>query len=324
MKEDQHIVPKVYLKRFTFDNKTQLYKLPIKSPYNNIKTKEASTTSICYEENYFTIGTKKLLEKYDISDPYFIEKEAFKYENDFLEKYLNDLCSSKVISKKKAIELVKIILSIKRRNTVMRDIFLNEEIVNKSLDKNLEIMEKRIEKFKDKFSEIGVDLDETVKKVSRKVKSDFTKKDFLTDLFRENFLEETKGISRIDSLINLLVSKVFYVYKTTEDYPFITNDNPGCTTLKNDEIVDTNFSDWEFYSFPIDPLHMLIIVKTHNDRDMTVFKNIKHILATKKFVDLANKASVINCNKLIISNKRELLDSLKDKYHKYYKAQNNA
>lgn len=102
--------------------------------------------------------------------------------------------------------------------------------------------------------------------------------------------------------------------------PFITNDNPGATLVKDDRIVNTQFSDWYAFSFPISPDFMFMIL---NQDDHSLFahnriKVVEHRTIDKEFVGYANKACIHNANEMIISNSKAVLEDLKKQYHQFY------
>jgi len=191
--------------------------------------------------------------------------------------------------------------------------------VKSIVDNQIAALNNSSRKFKDKFEKKGIDLEQITTRVTSTMEEYFTNKDFLSDLFLEGFLDESENKHLVDHLVESLSAKKFFVFKTTSENSFITNDNPGCSMIKGDKIRNTSFNNnWEAFLIPIDPLSLLVVLENEEEKDISVFKDIHYRKANLDFVELTNKASVANCNEAIFSDNKELLNRLNENYHEYF------
>lgn len=309
-----HYVPKVYLKNFACDNNGNIYRLDIKSPFGNVSPKLSHINRVCKEDDFYKIETKELLNRYNLQDPYFIEKKAFDYENSFLNRIFEKLTKKRVVSNRDAKRLMKTIFSIKRRNKSFKEAYHNSEIVKVVTEKNIQDLKLKAELSKDKFLDSGVDIIQIADRVEGWMNELMSKKEYITDMYREGFIMDLSGEGREKDFIERLATLKFFVFQTTIDYPFITSDNPGCTVTPNEKIVNTGFSDWSVFSFPINPQLLFLVINGQRDEHDVIMKKIHYRHANRQFVDMANKAVVSNCNETLLSHSKEVLNKISNLY----------
>lgn len=307
---NQHIVPEVLLKNFSFNKEGFLFRANIKSIFPGVHPKKVNVSGICYQPDYFTIETSRLLEKYDLEDKYFIEKEAFDYENNLLQKSINKVIERQPLNIKIARSFLNALLSIKRRNQSFRTGFNSENF--KGLANN------HIEKLKLWDEHLAILVE---KELKNRLESDGDK--LLFDIYREGFIMQTLGIplESDERILNNLSKLEFFIYETTLENPFIINDNPGCTIQKDETVMNTGLFDFHTFMFPLAPEYMLMILSNKKESFSTRYKGIKKVnyrIASKEIVEFCNKAAVVNCIQNIFSNNESVLKNLIEKYHKYY------
>lgn len=309
-----HYVPKVYLKNFSCDSNGNIYRLDIKLPFGNVTPKLSHINRVCKEDNFYKIETKELLSRYNLQDPYFIEKKAFDYENSFLNRISEKLSKKRAVSNRDAKRLIKTLLSIKRRNKSFKEAYHNSDLVKGVTEKNIQELKLKAELSKDKFSEHGVDIIQIADRVEGWMNEMMFKKEYITDMYREGFILDLNSEEREKELIEQLSALKFFVFQTTPDYPFITSDNPGFTVTPDEKIVNTGFSDWSVFSFPINPQLLFIVMNGQRDEHDVIMKTIHYRYANRQFVDLANKAAVSNCNETVLSHNKEVLNKISNLY----------
>lgn len=205
----QHIVPKVYLKNFSIAGKEGfVYALKIKSKYPKIKISEQNVASICYANDFYTIETKELLEKYSLVDRYTIEKRAFPYENN-LKNLIEKIGKEKQLNSLEAQLLVKSILDIKKRNKAMADFYNNELDIRQRLEKYLLKARFELTFFKAELKKKGIDIDVALKNAESIAFNQFQKESYRLDLYREGFLEDRFSKGFEEKLSKLLLEKNF-------------------------------------------------------------------------------------------------------------------
>ncbi len=185
----QHFVPKVYLKEFAHNKKTgDIYRLDIKSKYKNVFPKLSNISRICIEPDCYTIETQELLERYEIRDPYFIERNVFDYENSFISKIIKKVTRKRQINLRDARKLIATIISIKRRNKAFRVNFHDDKTIREI--KNNQILSLRIseEKNKSQFLVKGVDISGISDRIESWMNEMFSRPEYKNDLYREGFL----------------------------------------------------------------------------------------------------------------------------------------
>lgn len=316
----QHIVPKSYLKKFSISGKPDtVYCVKIKQQYPNVSIKSSHVSSICYIKDFYTIETQELLDQYSIDDKYFIEKQAFLYENE-LNGYIEKIRLKKQLNSVEAEKFIGIILNIKKRNLAMASIYFKESIINESLDKQFFKLRNSAYRYKDKFKEIGVDIENVINNTELIAKERYKCQSYRQDLYREGFLEELFKGQANRNLIKHLSNQKFYVFTTTQDYPFITNDNPGSTLTKEEVVVNTGFGNWAAFSFPLSPEMLFMVMEGNFDfHAYGIIKNIHFRKVDAVFVDFANKACVFNANEMIIANNIGMLQDMMARYrHIFY------
>lgn len=310
---DQHTVPKVYLKRFLPEGQNKLFALNVKPFEWKHKIKRYTPSQICYEPDFYTINTDDFLERLDTKDKYFIEKESFEYENNFLKEIFNQITNPQklTLSYPKARKLLKMLLNIKRRNQAFRNVYLNKDVINRVVENQISGLRQNENLIKEGLKKTGILLD--VNEVENLFRAKLKNKQYVFDMYREgfvNFWDDEKD-SYNSRLVEALVKLKFFVVKTTPQNPFITNDNPGVTMMNNETIKNLGFNKNFFaFFFPIDPLHTLMFNRTAID-DAITFKKIVYRPAEQFIVDFVNHSAIDNCNKYAFSNCQDTLDNLK-------------
>lgn len=122
---NNHYVPQVYFKAFG-DSQKQVYQL--KRKYRKISKK--SIAQICYEPNYFTIQRDETKLFNNVTDPYHIEKHAFKKHENLYERILKKITFPSLnqtrLTKSEVKTFLEILITIKRRNPTVKKQLIKE------------------------------------------------------------------------------------------------------------------------------------------------------------------------------------------------------
>lgn len=311
----QHFVPKVYLKNFACNQNGEIYRLKIKSidGFNKIRTTNIS--SICYKIDFYTIETTDLLTRRNLNDNYVLEKKGFEYENEGFKKKLDKAVKGNSFTTSEAYDFLSYLINIKDRNPRTREL-ISQKWLKEDLNNRLNNAESLLA-----FNSVGCTYayDES--------------KEFLVWLRVEalKFIEDEKNFSDIhrDALldsylgredkhkintIKKLLRHQFIVYKTTSDYPFVMSDNPIFAMKFPNQIEHIEYDSFDFLGFPLNSESMLVLRRDKVDAYDLIFKPIICVNAEKEFVDKVNEAAIINCIEYIFSNRKDMLERLKNKF----------
>lgn len=310
-----HFVPESYLQNFSFDSAGNLYVLPIKSPYKNIKVKKLNKSQICYEKYLYKIKTSEFLDKLNIDDPFTLEKNLFDYEENFLNKISSKFSNKEDINKSDAKNLIRMLLNFKHRNKVLLKPF--STFFKIGVKERLEIVKNKISAHKEEYGDELVD--NLLLKLDKEVLKNIDNEDFISDHFNKTLKDLTQGHNETHNwLVNQMLKSKFYIFCTTPNFPFITNDNPGFTMHDGDIVRNTLVNGAKAFAFPVTPLHLFVISPNDTEGFKSIIKPINYRFTNQKFVELTNNATIINSSKIIISNRKEILEDIRKKHHNQY------
>jgi len=304
---DQHYVPKTYLKSFANLQKV-IYQ--VKREYRKIS--QTTISKICYEPNYFTIRREetKLLNK--IADPFHIEKNAFKKQENNYGKILKKITLASLketqISRTEVRSFLEILITIKRRNPTVRKVlmenylnYINSMEFKKRIEPGMELARK-VDK---------IDPDEYVQNFLKEINSDSNR---LNDTYLLSFLgNEQKVIERV---LDTLMQFKLFINHAPPGMQYITSDNPGFTVVED---IVTNYGGLgqEFlFVFPLTPLCCLIVDASEPEDPYVLHKpvHIRHVGSSS--VVLTNKSTAsVSREKIFSYSKHVLMQFLESELH---------
>lgn len=302
--KNHHFVPKCYLSSFT-NSQNNFWK----KRNDNGRLSLTNPTKVCYEPNANRIRTKQILHLNNLTDAYYIEKNAFKTQENNYGKIITKLLKFKsepqIVNKIHYQLFLETLLTIKRRNPLSR----------------FEI----IEKFKASFKyEGGVKeffnflSEETgVKKLTPEVE-EFIKTylsveaqnpDRLHDMYLSAFINQ-RDYDTIRNLATELFALKQYILFAPISQQFITSDNPGF--LVSNGILSNlgGFGgNYEFY-FPLSPLTCLYLNSNMVEANTTLQKAIYNILVNESQVKTINENTQSLSNKYLLAFSKKSLELL--------------
>ena len=299
--QNHHFVPKVYLERFAADKSGIIYKL--NKNIHRAYAKPVNISGVCYEKNLYRLFSDYYKDLHGIEDENYIEKNSFWYEKEILRNLFDIMTKQEIIYRTDYTEILKIIVSIKRRNPVMRTFFDNHNISNDSVENKFQdlvpflegvgLSEELIEEYRkvtiEKFLKMGNDLT-------------FRRGMYLTGHLREI---ENQNVVNIIEILSKWDPIIMY---TSIDCPFVCSDNPGHTLNKNGYIFNTNIDNINYFTFPLSSTHCLILRKNIYNNPYLIKMRIPKVPASLNDIRVINNCTYANCDKYILSNsKTELI-----------------
>ena len=137
--ENQHYVPKSYLKQFSSSNSDEVYAIQfIKAADKWSQPKKYHINSICFTGGFYNLDSK--LTDYHKVNKDIIERDAFWYERHFITNIVEQ-AEGKKINEQTIPDLAFFLLSMKSRNPRFRSGYTQEKI-----DKNLKLSVEELNK----------------------------------------------------------------------------------------------------------------------------------------------------------------------------------
>lgn len=299
----QHYIPRVYLKQFESGRK-KLYSLHNKAHKFSPYVKEQDKAQIGYLPDFYTIKSKNILNRLELSDKDIIEKVFnARVENRF-EKILASLLSpSQTLSMQDAEEVLVMVLSMKERNPMFRRVFENPQTIIEAFNRRFEeVFEHRdiIERILKQEGRMS--FDEFIKYGHNYAHQFAHDHNTPQDLHTEGIVKLYRNEKTIaKDIIRWLIGCEWYIFETTPQRPFITSDNPGFCIDNNERVHNLNFADYSGFYFPLTPKYFLLITAHFTDLGGSE-KQIYHRRASPDLVELINRATFVVSYKKVLSN----------------------
>jgi len=308
---DQHYVPKVYLKKFSIEE--SLFYLRIKPFYTKNFPKKIFTSGICYEPHIYTFQSEYYLQKDEVQTPFEVELNQFNYEDTFLTYSFDCLINTQQLSKDDFFKFLRMLLDIKRRNPVSRNVYRNPKNIDKikaDIDKKVEYYWNNIISEKDKR---GQDKDKLLATARKKLTNLYSDANFIDDNYRHGFIKEAGVFLNLTKKLEKCVCKI---YKAENKLFFITSDNPGLN-ISNEQNATNYFKNVERFLFPLDSKHIFVAFWNETAKDFNKeTRKLELVRASADFVEKANEMIVSNCNNFIYSEEKKILEEIFTKIKK--------
>ena len=277
-----HFLPECYLTPFT-DSKRKFWK----KVNGRSKLYHVTPGQVGYEIDSNKIRTKNPILFENISDEYFIEKEAFKkQENNYgqvIKSITKYLTTPQLIEKTKYHLFLETLVTIKRRNPVSRQSiisafrssinqpdyvsqfrsFLKEEIGEENMPENV-----------DRY-------------IQNYLETEARNPDRLYDMYLSAYLNQ-KEYTTIAHLTSDLYSLRQYILHSPIGVQFVTSDNPGLTVVRDQILSLGGFGDNFTFYFPLSPTSCLMLKSTHKEESSVLEKTIYPTLIEKHDVSKVN------------------------------------
>jgi hypothetical protein len=284
-----HYVPECYLKSFGNTQKTFW-----RRKKDIAKATICTAAQVAYEIDSNKIRTEEYLMFNDISDHHYIEKFAFKKQENNYSKTLNQITkfslSPLIIDKEKYRLFIETLVCIKRRNPSTRNMLI--ETFRQAYDSPTIIED--FKKYLYKASEY-VDNDIDVDKyIDNFMQNKAKEPSRLNDMYLTGFLKNEDN-TIIESMTNDLYRLDQFILHAPINSEFITCDNPGFLVSNNNTVISAGGlgENFEFY-FPLTPNTCLYIDSMKKES-----KNLIEKVVYPRLLDLKQVFEINQCTKQI-------------------------
>ncbi len=300
---NHHFVPEVYLKRFSFDDKGNLYTLDVKSKYDTyVRSNHAA--KICYGKNRYKFDNEEIIKMKNVVDLNVIEKFCFKYEDSELSQLFDKIDRQEKFTQNEFRRITQIIVDIKSRNPSFSQNFsnINLDLVSKS-DEVVKVKDEAFSVCEDLQFDPKV-IDDTEDVLLEK----FNDKNYSYNVYLNSFIKESRAKNDV---VEQLINWSAIVFSTDEKCPIVSSDNPGFSIDENDIIRNTSFSLADAFLFPISPTSILCYKRKSKKDGVAKNKNILYQKTSHESIRMLNNGAAKLCNKLVYGNSKKELNLLK-------------
>lgn len=297
--QNQHFVPRIYLKQFCKENGEFLFGMQRIIHTNSwTKPKAYNIASICYEGDYYNLD-KEQASKASV-DHDIIEKEAFGYERKFINELIrqveNDKIEQEIIN-----ERPFFMLSMKKRNPNFKKNYNKEQIEKSYYDT---IAEKRI-----KYSSFDKDLIDGAFRKAKELTVDNPKGGDV--MYKDSLLRNLKGEDKAfqdihQKLLNYPI--VIFRIEDDDDY-FVTCDSPGFSVDNQGGLFNTKYKDDAFHFLPLSSKYAIAFFNP--DNNVNLKNNISNITLGSQGVKSFNIATSAIRNSFVYCEDKDYLDDFK-------------
>lgn len=245
--ENQHFVPKSYLKNFCFKDSSKLYSSRF---INHTKkwvssSKEKHISSICYEEDIHDISARLAQEEGIQID--FIEKKMFWHEGDYL-KNLIDKINSETLTQSNINMLPEFYLSMVVRNKALMHQYDPTKIKN--------IIDKSFIKLHEKTKELKTLSEDTynwgkgwIKSLEEKFMSECNQQKMFSSQLYKQYSKNSPSYNT--ALSKLQGYKIMIGRVCDDDAYFVTSDFPGFSICDNGKVYSIKLENDAYHYMPI-------------------------------------------------------------------------
>lgn len=278
--ENQHFVPKTYLKHFCKITNHDLYAVKFIDKANKWSApKSRNISTYCYKGDYYNLDNEQTFE--NLVPTNHIERNIFWYERTYFDQLISKTLNGKLCDDL-INELPKFFLSMKHRNPVFRNNFTKESIQKSFND--------IIPEVKEKFSWIDEShLDELIKRSEQKL---ITSENISKKIHTNSLLNAHNGKNKAYENVLSQISNyyiVFYEILNEDDF-FLTSDCPGFSVDINQKVHRVKYKDDMFHFMP---LHPKLAVGIMNPKYSISKEKVSKVIATKRQIEQINFGTTI-------------------------------
>ncbi len=299
-----HYIPECYLNAFA-DSKKKFWK---KRNDNGIIS-ESNPAKVCYEIDANRIRNKSSLIFSNLQDEYFIEKMAFRrQENNYptvLSKLIKYSDFPLIVDKNKYHLFLETLITIKRRNPTSRKRLIGGFIDSRTSSEAIEAFKKELGR-EFKITHFTPEMDNQIKYF---FENEAQNPDTLHDMYLSAYVNKTE-YTTIAEITNQLYSLKQYVLHSPLNNQFVTSDNPGFTKCGNDIISLGGFGgDFMFY-FPISPNTCLFINTNNVEQQGIIEKPIYPVFVKSEIVSEINQYTKSIANSKLFAYSKSILGNI--------------
>lgn len=239
--ENQHYVPKSYLKHFSVSDSEEIFATQFFKAGNKwSRPKKYHINSICFSGDFYNLDSR--IADYHKVNQDVIERNAFWYEKHFITDIV-EKADKQLLSVQEIPDLAFFLLSMKSRNPRFRKGYAQEKIEEQYI--------KSINEFNSEIEKIdNPQLIRRAKSVINNLLSSIPKP---KELHNNSILRLHSNDNAVfKSVLNRVVNYIIVIYSPEEKEDiFITTDAPGYSVDKNKAFFDTKYIDDLYHFIPI-------------------------------------------------------------------------
>lgn len=297
--ENQHYVPKSYLKQFLASKSDEIFAIQFfKASDKWSRPKKYHINSICFSGDFYNLDSR-IADYHNVKND-IIERDAFWYEKYFIAEIVEQ-AEKKQLNVNTIPDLAFFLLSMKSRNPRFRNAYTEEKI-----EANLK---KKIEEVNNELEQIdNPDLLKVAKSVIEDMSLNPQKP---KELHNGSLLRiHSNNNSVFKSVLNRVKNYNVVIYRPTkQDDLFITTDSPGYSVDKNKALFDTKYID-DLYHFI--PISSRLAICFHNPEFYKVSERITYQELNSEEIFQLNYGSAVNrTSNIYCSNEDTLNDFVK-------------
>lgn len=279
--ENQHYVPKSYLKHFVVSDSEEIFAIQFFKAGNKwSRPKKYHINSICFSGDFYNLDSR--IAGYHNVKEDIIERNAFWYEKHFIADIV-EKADRQLLKEEEIPDLAFFLLSMKSRNPRFRKGYTPEKI-NEHYKKKIEELNSELEKTG------NPQLIQAAKPIIENLSSRPPKPKELHNgsILRTHANDNAVFKSVLDRVVNYNV--VIYSPKEKTD-TFITTDAPGYSVDKNGVFFDTKYID-DLYHFI--PISSKLAIGFHNPEFYKSNERITYQKANSEEIFQLNYGSAVN------------------------------
>jgi hypothetical protein len=302
-KENQHFVPKAFLKNFCISGKSEIYQsrfIEFNQKWVNPISKH--TNSICYSEDIYDVGAE-FAKKNDVPTDY-VERNAFWYERGFMDELIKKI-ETETVHKSDIEKLPDFYLSMIARNPVFMSGFDPAKTEN-LLDEELAQLRQESEWVK-KMAQLTTD--EELNDWFEAIRSRFLTEQTQQKMYSSSLYKQHTGQSESYNEIKNKIQgyKVMIGRIREEGLFFITSDSPGFSMCQNGMIYSLKFKDDAFHYMPISSKIMVSLLHPIYSFNAPEFSIVDVSSETLKFI---NDGTIKASREYIYCENKEFLSGI--------------
>lgn len=294
--ENQHYVPKSYLKQFSSYNSDEVYAIQfIEAADKWSQPIKYHINSICWAGDFYNLDSN--LTDYHNIDVDIIERDAFWYERYFIANIVKQ-AEGKKINEKTIPDLAFFLLSMKLRNPRYRSGY-TKGTIDKNLNKSIEELKKEMKLIDNpKLNKIAESVIEEIK-LNPPTSKNLHNGSILRAHYNNNEVFKV--------VLKRVINYNIIVYKPKEiSDSFLTTDSPGYSVDKNKAFFNTKYID-DLYHFI--PISSKLALGFHNPEFYTSLERITYQeLNSEEIFQLNYGSSVNRIKNIYCSNEATLND----------------
>lgn len=289
-KDGQHIVPRTYLKYWRLaDNQNFVYGIDFSNKYKTGVQTFGLNDKVFKERKYYN--------HHSFENPYIIEDVLGEDIEPAYDKIMMEVNSESNLSQSIREKIIQWLYISKMRSPYMRD--NTERIAN--------FLYKTMEKFKDK--NLTPEKEHAIEQHAKRIAKD-------AQIY--TFAHEGQLKKLLTLFFKTLNAKHWRILKSIPQFQFWTNDNPGFSPSTVEmfakespyhQLMELKSNSIIYY--PLSPKYCLEITPFTLETPLNICAltmEIKYEQASSELIEFINKGVLYTCNKVLISNNKEILE----------------